>query len=164
MKRIVIILISIILLVIDNTLLPYYSIKGAFPSLLFVFAIGFSIVNGKKEAVFIGVLSGILQDVFFVKGNGINALINLLLCVLAATIGENILKENRIIPVISTFILSVMKIFMAMILLYLFKQKVNLPVALLSSVFNSIVMLIVYKFILTTSNKFMDSEEWRFKW
>lgn len=108
-------------------------------------------------------LSGILQDVFFVKGNGINALINLLLCVLAATIGENILKENRIIPVISTFILSVMKIFMAMILLYLFKQKVNLPVALLSSVFNSIVMLIVYKFILTTSNKFMDSEEWRFK-
>lgn len=132
MKRIVIILISIILLVIDNTLLPYYSIKGAFPSLLFVFAIGFSIVNGKKEAVFIGVLSGILQDVFFVKGNGINALINLLLCVLAATIGENILKENRIIPVISTFILSVMKIFMAMILLYLFKQKVNLPVALLS--------------------------------
>ncbi len=163
MKRIVIILISIILLVIDNTLLPYYSIKGAFPSLLFVFAIGFSIVNGKKEAVFIGVLSGILQDVFFVKGNGINALINLLLCVLAATIGENILKENRIIPVISTFILSVMKIFMAMILLYLFKQKVNLPVALLSSVFNSIVMLIVYKFILTTSNKFMDSEEWRFK-
>lgn len=163
MKRIVIILISIILLVIDNTLLPYYSIKGAFPSLLFVFAIGFSIVNGRKEAVFIGVLSGILQDVFFVKGNGINALINLLLCVLAATIGENILKENRIIPVISTFILSVMKIFMAMILLYLFKQKVNLPVALLSSVFNSIVMLIVYKFILTTSNKFMDSEEWRFK-
>lgn len=163
MKRIVIILISIILLVIDNTLLPYYSIKGAFPSLLFVFAIGFSIVNGKKEAVFIGVLSGILQDVFFVKGNGINALINLLLCVLAATIGENILKENRIIPVISTFILSVMKIFMAMILLYLFKQRVNLPVALLSSVFNSIVMLIVYKFILTTSNKFMDSEEWRFK-
>ena len=93
MKRIVIILISIILLVIDNTLLPYYSIKGAFPSLLFVFAIGFSIVNGKKEAVFIGVLSGILQDVFFVKGNGVNALINLLLCVLAATIGENILKE-----------------------------------------------------------------------
>ena len=163
MKRIAIILISIILLVIDNTLLPYYSIKGAFASLLFVFAIGFSIVNGKREAIFIGILSGILQDVFFVGGNGINALINLLLCVLAATIGENILKENRVIPVISTFILSVMKIFMAMILLFLFNQKVNLQVALLSSIFNSIVMLIVYKFILTTSNKFMDSEEWRFK-
>ena len=46
MKRVYLIIISLILLIIDNTLLPYYSINGAFPSLLFVFYIAYSIIVG----------------------------------------------------------------------------------------------------------------------
>ena len=96
MKKIVVILISIFLLVLDNSLLPDYSIMDSYPSLLFIFAIAYSIVCGKNEAIFMGVISGILQDIYFVKGFGINSLSNLLLCFLAAKIGENILKENKI--------------------------------------------------------------------
>ena len=35
MKRIYLVIILIVLLIIDNTLLPYYAIGGAFPSLIF---------------------------------------------------------------------------------------------------------------------------------
>ena len=38
MKKIVVILISIFLLVLDNSLLPNYPIMGSYPSLLFIFA------------------------------------------------------------------------------------------------------------------------------
>ena len=90
MKKIVVILISIFLLVLENSLLPNYPIMGSYPSLLFIFAIAYSIIYGKNEAIFMGVISGILQDIYFVKGFGINSLSNLLLCFLAAKIGENI--------------------------------------------------------------------------
>lgn len=164
MKRIIIILISIFLLVIDNSLLPNYPILGSYPSLLFVFAISFSIVNDKNEAVFIGVVSGILQDVFFIKGFGINSLNNLLLCFLAAKIGENILKENKIIPVLATFALSIIKVIFVALLLKAFNQTINYSAAILSAFYNSIIMMIVYNIVLTTCEKYMNNDRWRFKW
>ena len=54
MKKIVVILISIFLLVLDNSLLPDYSIMDSYPNLLFIFAIAYSIVCGKNEAIFMG--------------------------------------------------------------------------------------------------------------
>ena len=78
MKKWVLILISLVLLILDNSLIPFLAIKGAYPSLLFVFAIAYSIINGRSEAVVIGVISGLMQDIFFYNGFGINALINML--------------------------------------------------------------------------------------
>jgi hypothetical protein len=45
MKRIVIIAIALLLLILDNTIIPSYSIMQGYPSILFVFAIAFSIIN-----------------------------------------------------------------------------------------------------------------------
>ena len=164
MKKIVVILISIFLLVLDNSLLPDYSIMDSYPSLLFIFAIAYSIVCGKNEAIFMGVISGILQDIYFVKGFGINSLSNLLLCFLAAKIGENILKENKIVPVLSTFILSIIKSVFVAIMLRLFNQSVNYSAAILTAFYNSIIMIIVYNIVLATCDKYMDNDRWMFKW
>ena len=107
MKKIILIAISLVLLILENTILPSYSIMGGYPSILFVFAIAFSIVNGKEDAMFIGIVSGFLQDIYFFNGSGINLLVNFLLCLLAAIIGESIYKKNRLIPVVSCLILSI---------------------------------------------------------
>lgn len=164
MKKIFVILISIFLLVLDNSLLPNYQIMGSYPSLLFIFAIAYSIVCGKNEAVFIGVISGILQDIYFVKGFGINSLSNLLLCFLAAKIGENILKGNKIVPVLSTLVLSIIKGFFVAIILRLFNQSINYSATILAACYNSIIMIIVYNIVLATCDKYMDNDRWRFKW
>lgn len=164
MKRIIIIAISLFLLILENTLLPSYSIMQGYPSILFVFAIAFSIINGKEDAIFIGIVSGLLQDVFFINGSGINLLVNFILCLLAAKIGEGIFKKNRLIPVISCFILSVLKIIMIAILFIPFGKKINLNMAIMSALLNTIVMVIGYKFVLTTSKKYWKKDEWRFRW
>lgn len=163
MKRIIIIAISLFLLILENTLLPSYSIIQGYPSILFVFAIAFSIINGKEDAIFIGIVSGLLQDVFFINGSGINLLVNFILCLLAAKIGEGIFKKNRLIPVISCFILSVLKIIMIAILFIPFGKKINLNMAIMSALLNTIVMVIGYKFVLTTSKKYWKKDEWRFR-
>ena len=163
MKRIVIVAIALFLLILENTILPSYSIMQGYPSILFVFAIAFSIINRKKDAMFIGIVSGVLQDLFFINGFGINLLVNFLLCLLAAKIGEGILKNNRLIPVISCFIISILKIIMIAILFIAFDKKVDFNMAIVSAVLNTIVMLIGYKFVLTTSKKFWKKDEWRFR-
>lgn len=164
MKRIIVIAISLFLLILENTILPSYSIMQGYPSILFVFAIAFSIINGKEDAMFIGIVSGLLQDLFFINGFGINLLVNFLLCLLAAKIGEGIFKNNRIIPVITCLIISILKIIMIAILFILFDKKINLNIAVMSALLNSIVMVIGYKFVLTTSKKYWKKDEWRFRW
>lgn len=163
MKRIVIIAIALLLLILDNTIIPSYSIMQGYPSILFVFAIAFSIINGKWDAIFIGVVSGLLQDLFFIDGFGINLLSNFLLCILAATIGEGILKKNRVIPVISCLIISIFKIIMVAILFIPFEKRINVNIAIISALLNTIVMLIGYKFVLIASKKFWKKDEWRFR-
>ena len=110
MKRIYLIIILILLLIIDNTILPSYFIGGVYPSFLFVFAMAYSIIRGKKEAVFIGIASGLLQDLFFFSGFGINLFLNTLLCLLCSKIGEGIFKENRIVPILTALLVYIINV------------------------------------------------------
>ena len=163
MKKIIILLVSIVLLVLDNTILPFYFAECGFPSLLFVFAISLSIIRGKDEAIIIGIISGFLQDIFFFRGFGVNMLLNMLLCVLAASIGNSIFKQNRLIPVIACFIISVLKVFGVVIILQLFSESINIRTALVSSILNSIVMMLVYKKVFSLSEKYFETDKWRLK-
>ncbi|GAB6169299.1 rod shape-determining protein MreD [Clostridium carnis] len=163
MKKWILVLISILLLVLDNSLMPFLAIKGAFPSLLFIFAIAYSIIKGKNEAVFIGVLSGVLQDIFFYNGFGINSLINMLLCLLAAVIGENIYKNKKLIPVITSLIVSVLKVFMVLIIFKAINKSINIDKALISTIYNTIVMFLGYNFVLKLCDNEYDRRSWRFK-
>ena len=156
MKRIYLIIILVLLLIIDNTLLPSYSIAGAFPSLLFVFAMAYSVIRGKNEALFIGIVSGFLQDLFFFSGFGVNLFLNTLLCLLCAKIGESIFKENRIVPILIALFISTLKV------LGVVAISIDMKVALLSAVLNTICMMLFYRFILNMLDKYLDRNTWRF--
>ena len=162
MKRIYLIIILILLLIIDNTILPSYFIGGVYPSFLFVFAMAYSIIRGKKEAVFIGIASGLLQDLFFFSGFGINLFLNTLLCLLCSIIGEGIFKENRIVPILTALLVSILKVLGVAIIFKLFSQNINMKIALLSALLNAVCMLIFYKLILNMLDKYLDRNAWRF--
>ena len=156
MKRIYLIIILVLLLIIDNTLLPSYSIAGAFPSLLFVFAMAYSVIRGKNEALFIGIVSG------FLSGFGVNLFLNTLLCLLCAKIGESIFKENRIVPILIALFISTLKVLGVVIIFKLFAISIDMKVALLSAVLNTICMMLFYRFILNMLDKYLDRNTWRF--
>ena len=148
MKKWILILISFLLLILDNSLMPFFSINGAYPSLLFIFSIAYSIITNRKEAVIIGVISGLLQDIYFSGNLGVNALANMLLCFLAAIIGENIYKDKKIIPTISIAFIYMLKVFIIGLILRLTNKSLNIQIALYTSIYSSIIMLLVYKYIL----------------
>ena len=163
MKKWTLVLISIILLILDKSFMPFLAIKDAYPSLLFVFAIAYSIINGKREGVIIGVLSGVLQDIFFYSGFGINSLINMLLCVVAALIGENIYKEKRLIPVITSIILYLIKVLAIGIIFSLVNLKIDIKVGVLTALYSAIIMFLSYNLIYRLYDNDYKKNNWRIR-
>lgn len=162
-RKIVIILFCILLVVVDNTILQFFSIAGGTISLVFVFSISYSIILGEKEAVFIGVVTGLLQDIFFFNGIGINALTNLIICVIAAYVGKNIFRSKKVIPVLTCFGGYILKIILVGIILAFFNTRINIINSLISGVYNTIVMLLMYDIIFNFFDEDYGKSAWRFK-
>ena len=163
MKKIVTLFsIILLLLVVDNSIVPFLSIKGFIPSFLFVFIINYSIINGSWEGLWLGALSGLLQDVYFYNVLGINAFTNMICCVIAGYIGINIFKEKLLIPVASSFVLSVFKGLITFVLLYIIKINMPLRNIFVNSLYNMFVSIIAYRFIFKLCSKDFMERKWKF--
>ncbi|MBE6063145.1 MAG: rod shape-determining protein MreD [Clostridium butyricum] len=163
MEKLTIILVSIGLTMLDNSFVPFFSIKGACPSLLFTFAIAYSLVNTKEKSIFIGIASGILQDIFFFNGFGINCFINLLLCFMAAKIGEGMIKQKRTIPIIFMFLATILKYVWVFGIFYFLNIKVDLSNSIIMAVYNAVVMYFVYKYVINIYDDEYTKQRWRFR-
>lgn len=178
MKRISItILIMILLLVLDNTLIPlvfcgfdkflynYIHIpimSNVYPSLLFIFVICYSIINGKWDALWIGIMSGFLQDIYFYHGFGINCLFNMLACVCAAYIGKGIFKEKVSIPIAVNFGLSLGKGVLVFGILYILGVYTNINNAIYSSIYNMLLAIFLYNWIYKLYLRPFMVKKWKF--
>ena len=93
MKRILTLLLIIIgLFILDNSIVPLFAINGYYPSLLLVFTLGYAILIDPIDALFLGIVSGLFQDVYFHGILGVNALLNMGACVICSVIGTKIFK------------------------------------------------------------------------
>ena len=163
MEKLIVILVSIGLAILDNSLVPFFSIKGAYPSLLFVFSIAYSLIHRKEKAIFVGVVSGILQDIFFFNGFGVNSFLNLLLCVLASIVGEGIVKNKRLIPIVFTFVITMIKYIGVFITFYLLDIHIQFSKSIIMGIYNGVVMFFVYKVVINIYDDEYSKQRWRFK-
>lgn len=161
-KKLTLIALCILFLILDNTVVPFFSIGGNYGSLIFVFVLSYSFINDYKDAVIIGVFSGLLQDLYMFNGMGLNALTNMLLCILACKIGENIFKEKRLIPVIGTFVLCLLKGFAIFTILYVLKIKMDISSILISSVYSIVLSFFMYKRVYRLCEKPFMKKQWKF--
>jgi len=104
-----------------------------------------------------------LQDIFFFNGFGVNSLINLLLCVLASYIGAGIVKNKRLIPVISIFFITLIKYMGIFVIFYLLNIQIQLSKSIIMSICNCIVMFFVYKIVMNIYDDEYSKQRWRFK-
>lgn len=151
----------IIFMVLDNTLMPFLAIYKIFPSLLFVFAICYSIANGKYDGFFIGLIIGFIQDIYFFNVFGVNCLLNMILCVIAGKFGKNIFKENIVLPVFSIFIFSILKGTGIFCIMYFVGNPVNIMTGVYTSIYNAFVGIFMYILVYRLSNVFIK-KKWRF--
>ena len=163
MKRFIIVLVSIGLLILDNSFSPFIAINRIYPNLLFIFAIAYSIISGRKEGIFIGVVSGLLQDIFFFNGFGVNALVNMFCCLFASIVGEGILRNKKLIPVGTIFFTTLLKVISVFVIMYLVNVKVDVVRGVFAGLYNSIIMFFAYPIVYKLLHKDEEKTNWRFK-
>lgn len=164
MEKLILILVSIGLAILDNSIIPFFSIRGGYPSLLFTFAIAYSLVNKREKSVFIGVVSGVIQDIFFFNGFGVNCFLNLLLCFLASLIGEGMIKNKRMVPVVSMFVITMLKYIGVFAVFYILNIKLDLSKSVYMALYNAMVMFLGYKYIINIYDDEYTKQRWRFRW
>ncbi|WP_040210713.1 rod shape-determining protein MreD [Clostridium polynesiense] len=162
MRKVILVLLSIVFLIIDNTVMPFFSINTYYPSILMVFAICYSIINDKWDALSIGVISGLLQDIYFFRGFGVNALVNMIICLIASQIGENIFKEKKLIPVVAAFFLTTLKYLMVYVILYVTKVQTHIKGVFYIGITSMILALLMYKRVYKLSQKNYMKKDWKF--
>lgn len=154
--------ICVLFFILDNTLVPFFAIKGYFPSLLLAFCLLYSIFNGSVEGVWLGVFSGMLQDLYFFHGFGINGFTNMLVCAAAGFIGAAIFKEKALIPIISSLGLSLIKGVLVFSILYINNQYMPFSKAIFNSVYNMIIAILMYKWVYRLCQKEYMQRKWSF--
>lgn len=161
-KLLVLVLLSVLLLILDNSLIPFFAIKGFYPELLVIFIICYSIVNGSWEGIWLGMFAGLLEDIYFSYGFGINSFTNIIICVIAGIVGNSIFKKRRLIPVISCFLLVLFKGFLIMGILYLCGVYVNIKNVFFTAVYDMILCVFIYKPIYNFCEKDYMESKWEF--
>lgn len=163
MKKILtLILLSILFLVLDNAFMPFLAIKGYYPSLLFVFAICYSIINGSWSGVFLGIFCGLLQDIYLTNSLGINMFLNMGMCLTASKIGKNIFKDKSLVPIATCFLLNLLKGVFMFVILYVLGEYIEIKRVLFISVYNMIVAIFMYKRVYKLCQKDFMVKNWRF--
>ncbi|WP_244833578.1 rod shape-determining protein MreD [Clostridium sp. BJN0001] len=163
MKKAIFIIIMILLAILDNSVIPFFPIHNAYPSILFVFSIACSFCLEKKYAVLIGIGSGILQDLFLFNLFGLNSFTNLIICYITALIAEVIVREKRMVPIISTFVFTILKYFIIAGIYYFLKLNLDFSTAIIASIYNSVIMFIIYGILLKYTDNDSSKHTWRFK-
>ncbi|WP_102400105.1 rod shape-determining protein MreD [Haloimpatiens massiliensis] len=163
MKRIITVFaLSIVFLILDNTLMPFINIRGFYPSLLFVFAVCYSIALDEHSALKVGILSGALQDIYFQGVFGINCFVNMIICLLVAQVGKIIFKEKKFIPILSIFISSILKGALIYCFAYIFKFHMEPMKIIFTSIYNMGVGIFLYAYVYKLSTKEYMRKDWKF--
>lgn len=117
-------------------------------------------MSGYWEAVFIGVLSGFLQDVYFVNVFGVNMLVNMLVCLIAAYIGESVFKHKNNSGTISRFTYH-NKVFIVAFILNLINIRINLLSFWIMVLYNVVIGFFMYNWVYKLCNRDLMKREWK---
>ena len=161
-KTFITVLLIILFFILDNALVSFFAIRHYYPNILFVFIICFSIVNGKWQGLWVGVFSGMLQDIFFYNAFGINSLLNMIVCVIAGAIGINIFKNKRLIPMVSTLGLSILKGLGLFAILLILGQQTDYKNIFFNAIYEMVICIFMYKPIYKLYHKNSMKKDWKF--
>lgn len=148
-RNIIYVLILIIGLVLQVTLFSLYTPWNIKPDFLLVLIIVISILEGPKTGLLIGIIGGLLQDIFLGDFISINTIVKGPLAFVSGFLEGNFYKGNYLLAPVTTFITSIVYYLLAIILSEELIFSINYwetirSVILPSALYNGILAFIVY--------------------
>ena len=160
-------LVSVLVIMLQSAIISRLPLWGVSVDLVFVFIICNALIGDNLESVLVALVTGVIRDSFFPGIFGLNTLIFIILSYFMGFMQRRIYRDSTIIPALFTFISTYAKgliyyfFFFTMSYNYNFKEYA-LGVILLESVFNSIISIFVYKFLMRINSVGLLSKHWKF--
>lgn len=166
-KFLILFLISLGLVILQQSIFSGISIFGAAIDIVFVYIVCFSIVRDEVESIGVALITGILRDSFFPGAFGINTVLYILIAFIIGFIQKRIYKDSVIVPVIFTFFSSIIKGIFYFIIYYMVSSifsfsYINIVNILLECIYNSIVSLFLLRFVKKFDTLNILKKEWKF--
>ncbi|MFO7815818.1 MAG: rod shape-determining protein MreD [Halanaerobiales bacterium] len=153
-RNIIYVLILIIGLILQVTLFSLYTPWGIEPDFMLVLIIVISILEGPKTGLLMGIIGGLLQDIFLGNFISINTLIKGPLAFVSGLLEGKFYKGNYFLAPVATFFASIIYYLLAIILseelIFSIKywhtiRSIILPSALYNGFLAFIAYIIFYK-------------------
>lgn len=146
-------LISLIIVIIQTSILPFFKLAGVVVSFPLIFLISGTVIFGHWKGLRIAVYLGILLDILVGKGLGVYVFIYLIISYVISSFEEKIFKENFITPVILFIFSSLFEIIFFAIYKYIsmgFAIEVHsfLFTSISYSLSNSILGIPIYSYLM----------------
>lgn len=164
MRILVIGLIIFVNFILESTLFQYTRVFGVKPDFTIILITSYAIMRGSGFGGFIGLASGLLQDIFYGNAIGVNGLAYMLTGYLIGQSNENVFKDSYIPSIV--FNIGAVFIYQHMFFLiaYFTKNQVSYTHALMNimipqGIYNAILGPIVYRLLLRLDEKeFMNNK------
>jgi len=162
MRKMFIFLTVLLWLLLDQTLLPFLSVYESSGSLLFTFMGLFMLMTDEEDALYVGLITGLMQDLFFPYVFGLNTLLNVLLFLILSKIGLTLKEGKKTMPILSVSIAQGIKTLIIILVLWIFGIKGNYFAIIIMPLYTAALSIILYRPSVSYSRIPIVKKEWRF--
>ena len=154
------------IVLVQSTILEYVKIYNIKPNLLIIFVICVAFLRGSTEGTIIGFFAGLLQDMLFGTMLGFYALLGMYLGLIVGMVNKRLYRENLLIIVFFTFVSTIIYetcVFIFTSLNIVISGQVSLlfpfgKVILPEAIYNSLISVFVYIFVIKLNFKFEEAD------
>ncbi len=153
-RNLIFVLILIIGLVLQITFFSLFTPWGVKPDLVLVIIIVISILEGPKTGLLMGILGGMLQDIFLGEIISVNVIIKAPMAFLLGFLEEHLYKDNYFLAPVITFVASILHYLLMIVLseelifnidYWASFKTVILPSSLYNAVLGAVLYFMLYK-------------------
>ncbi len=165
-RKITVFLIVLVCFLLQTTLFQSISFLTVAPNLLIIVTASFGFMRGKKEGMYIGLLCGILVDIFYAHILGGYALLYMYIGYMNGFFRKLFFPEDFKLPMLLISASDFIYNFMIYFFLFLFRNRLDFPyylshVILPELVYTLLMMIILYFIILKINRRLEEIERKR---
>ena len=147
-----IIAIIILNLILQSTVIHYFSIMGVVPNTSLVLLVLISLAKGKVYGGIFGLIIGILQDILFSVTLGISSLVYFITGYFIGFVEDTFARDNIINPIIFTASSTIFYNIVYSVFLYFLSTKITFDEAISAAfsieiIYNCLIAILAYKTI-----------------
>jgi rod shape-determining protein MreD len=164
-RKITVLIIVLVCFLLQTTLFQSISFLTVAPNLLIIVTASFGFMRGKKEGMYIGLLCGVLVDIFYANILGGYALLYMYIGYLNGFFRKLFFPEDLKLPMALIAASDFIYNFVIYFFLFLFRNRLEFPFYLshviLPELVYTLLMMIVLYFIILKVNRHLEEIERR---